>query len=371
MATILVVDDEPKNRDLIVGMLQGLDHLVVEAVTGEAALALMETTPVDLVLLDVMMPGLNGFEVVHRIRQRTADDFLPIMLLTALDDSASRIQGLSVGADELLTKPINRSELLLRTSSLLRLREQERTLRRQNVELKDLHRFREEMSALLVHDLKNPLSVVLASLALVKDDATLSPPSLAIIDDATLAGERVIRLLNNLLDVVRQEQGQLTVQTEAVDLLTFVRTLANQRLPFAREASIELTCAIDPDVAVDVDRDLIARVLENVLDNAFRHVPDGGRIHLAAERGGDWTRLRIANTGPAIPVESRELVFEKFRRASPQVGRMNLGLGLYFCKLAVEAHGGRIWIEETAAFPTAFVLELPCRRHQHQTARQP
>jgi two-component system sensor histidine kinase/response regulator len=360
VATILIVDDEPMNRDLIIALLAESGHTLIEGRNGEEALALVQRTAVDLVLLDVMMPGLDGLEVTRRLRQRPAVEYLPIVLVTALNDQASKVDGLNAGADEFLTKPIDGRELLVRTGNLLRLRERELALQRQNAELMELHRFRDELSSLLVHDLKNPMAAVIGNLALMKSDGRLDQQQRETIDDATRASERVVRLLQNLLDVARQEAGRLELRRSTVAVYDLLAEVVEQRQSAARMMRMEILFQGDPELRLDADADILTRAAENILDNAIRHTPTGGKIRVHTKAGpGSSVQLRFGNTGTAVPPEARHLIFDKFGRVAEGMGRMNLGLGLYFCRLAAEAHGGRIWVEEAPPFATEFVIELP------------
>ncbi len=360
MAKILIVDDEAINRELLHAYLDGLGYELVDAPDGERALELAARARPDLVLLDVMMPGLSGFEVAEQLKATHRDEFLPIVLVTALDDHSSRLRGLRAGADDFLTKPLDRHELLLRVGNLLSLRTKEAALTRRNVELAELQRFRDEMSAMIIHDLKNPLSVIMANLDyLIEVGAIAEDEARAALQDSRAAGGRALRLLSNLLDLTRMEAGHLRLTRARTGMAAMVQPLVTQRTHLMDARGITLDSRLDRGAELYADVDLITRVVENVFDNAVRHTPPGGRISVHSNGVGGVASLRIGNSGDPIPPEARERIFEKFGQLGPGVGRMNLGLGLYFCRLAVEAHGGRIWVEETRELPTVFGLELP------------
>jgi two-component system, sensor histidine kinase and response regulator len=359
VAKILIVDDEPINRELLHAYLDGSGHALFEAATGEQALALAREVEPDLVLLDVMMPGLNGFDTAKRLKQLASDQFLPVVLVTALSDHGSRLEGLGAGADEFLTKPIDRHELTLRIANLLALRDKEAALTRRNLELVELQRFREEMSTMIVHDLKNPLTAVIANLEFAIDDSRLDAETLDALRDSKTAAHRAVRLIANLLDVARMEERQLRLRRSLVSVVDLVGPLVHQRLHAAGARSISIDSAVDGNPQMNADSELIGRVIENVFDNALRYTPVGGRIAVRGSATDGAVRLTIGNSGTAIPLEARTRIFEKYAQSDQAVGRMNLGLGLYFCRLAAEAHGGRMWVEETAELPTVFALELP------------
>jgi signal transduction histidine kinase len=169
----------------------------------------------------------------------------------------------------------------------------------------------------------------------------------------------MVRLLQNLLDVSQLENGTLAVRPSRVALPQLIEGIAEQRRVLARSMRIQLVVAPSVELAVEVDVDLATRTVENLLDNAVRHTPGGGVIEIECRAVGGDVEIRIGNSGPAIPAEARVSMFEKYQQGATRAGRMNVGLGLYFCRLAVEAQGGTIRVEETARLPTVFVLRLP------------
>jgi two-component system, sensor histidine kinase and response regulator len=360
MARILNVDDVAANRLLLMAMLEGSGHEIIDAASGEQALSLAQRVRPDLVLLDVMMPGLDGFETTRRLKRQAGDEFLPIILITSLSDTKARVDGLSAGADDFLTKPVDRHELAARVKNLLALRAKELALVRSNIDLIELHRFRDEMYSLVVHDLKTPLTAVLSNL-----EYTLSLPDPIGADgrdaltDALMGGQRLNRLVQNLLDLALIEVGRFAVKRKPMGMAQLLDAILEPRRRFAHSHRIALDIDIPGGVCATIDTDLVTRVFENILDNALRHTPDGGRISIIGTRKEGVARMLVGNSGPAIPADAHATIFEKFGKASGPTGRMNLGLGLYFCRLAIEAHGGRIWVETRPALPTVFGIDLP------------
>ena len=359
MSTILVVDDEPRNRFLLRACLEDKGRAIVEAASGEEALKMIEHQEPDLVLLDVMMPGLDGFETVRRIKERAGESFLPVVLVTALSDRESRLRGLQMGADEFLTKPIDTHELKARAKNLLALREKELTLRERNLHVLELMRFRDEMSSLLIHDLKNPTAIVDLSLDFLQRDLSqLSLQASEALVDARGATERIRRIVNNMLDLVRLESHRLVLHREPARPAELLSTVAEGRASLARKRTVRVELEADSSLQVSVDVDLLTRVIENVVDNSLQHVPEGGRILLKAEARGDSATLLIGNDGPPVPMAMRQAIFDKYMRDESGGSRRNHGLGLYFCRLATEAHGGRIWVADKP-MPAVFGIELP------------
>jgi two-component system, sensor histidine kinase and response regulator len=361
MANLLIADDERINRMLLRAYLAESGHQIHEAASGNQALEIAASTPIDLALLDVLMPGMDGFETTRRLKAAHANRFLPIVLVTALSDQPSRRLGLLAGADEFLTKPVDPEELLLRVRNMLALRDAQAALLEENVAHVELHRFREEMISMLVHDLKNPLGALLLNLDLARG-AMGKPVAVEALDDAIALGDRLHALIKGMLEVQRQESARLRLQGAELDVHAIVAPIHSARRWQIERHGIAFEMSCLTGCTVEADAFLLTRVIENLLDNALRHTPSGGRIVLSGQSYDDRIALRFGNTGTPIPAHLREHVFEKHGQAGERGGRANLGLGLYFCRAVANAHGGRIWVEETPELSTVFVFEIPRRR---------
>jgi two-component system sensor histidine kinase/response regulator len=357
MHRILIVDDELTNRCLLRAMLEDEASVVLEAASGIEALEIAQRSAPDLVLLDVMMPRMDGFETTRRLKQEVGDLFLPVVLVTALSDRESRLRGLEAGADDFLTKPIDPIELRTRIRNLVTLRDRELRLRERNLDLLELIRFRDELSSLLIHDLKSPIAVVHMCLSHLGDRISADPDSLEALSDARMSIERANRIVENMLDLVRMESRRLVLHRSPARPADLLSSVAEARAPMVRNRTVRLDLQVDRELQVSADVDLLTRVIENVVDNSLRFVPIGGRIVMKAEANGEVASITIGNDGPSIPRAMRESIFEKYTRGE-SAGRTNHGLGLYFCRLAMEAHGGRIWVKDEP-LPAVFCMELP------------
>jgi len=221
-------------------------------------------------------------------------------------------------------------------------------------------RFKDEVAAMIVHDLKNPLAVIVANYDYLRDGFVGEDDCLEALQDSQSAGRRMVRLLANLADVARHDSGTtLGVCASELVLSHLLQLIVDQRRVLARMRNIEVRFPPSPGLAVVADADLVTRTIENIFDNAFRHTPSGGTIELALRAAGPDVEIRVGNSGRAIPIAERATVFDKHGQATSGAGRMNLGLGLYFCRLAIEAQAGKIWVEETARLPTVFAIRLP------------
>jgi signal transduction histidine kinase len=226
---------------------------------------------------------------------------------------------------------------------------------RLHVRAEHLLRAREELTQLIVHDLRNPLSAVQNNLDVALEDDLPDAERPEILRDARRATQRVIALVSDLLDTSAAEEGRLRLEPAPVDLPALCRDVAQHYSP-ALGAQYELCVTGDAHAQGLLDAKLVRRVLENIVGNATRYVPRGGRIELAVERRGDRLILAVANDGPTIPLAVRAWLFQKYAGDSHS-GRTR-GLGLYFCRLVVEAHGGTIRETQPAA-GVRFEITLP------------
>jgi signal transduction histidine kinase len=356
--TLLLVDDDQQNLELLEAILAPLGHTLLRASGGREALEILGREPVDLLLLDVMMPEVSGFDVLVQLHARPTYRQVPVILITAAGDREHRLQGLELGATEFLEKPVDQPILLARIRSLLQLQFVSDELIRRNEKLELLRQNQEELMHFIAHDLRNPLAVIRANLGFLRDEEAIKPADwLSAIDDSERAVRRADGMIADLLNVARAEQVKLDVHKRPISLSLLLHQV---QASYAAEAEWRgIALEIDQTgIQLLADADLLRRVFENIVSNALRHTLRGGRIRVQAV-SGEAVEIRLANSGPPIPVEERERVFEKFWRAkgSPKAGAV--GLGLYFCRVVVEAHGGRIAAKQTGEWPTVFVITLP------------
>jgi len=380
-ATVLVVDDNLQNREVAEGHLVGAGYQALQAESGEEALALLRAGAVkpDLVLLDVLMPGLDGFETCRRIRALPDGSRLPILFLTALGDLGTHKAALDSGADDFLTKPINRTELLIRVRSLLRIKElsaeQLRNLdviSSQRDALVEAQRQKEELTALIIHDLKNPLSSILSNVQFALGQQSLGTDERDSLRDVLRASQSMVRMVMNLLDISRSEDGALVPNISEFELPALLREVTSEMERRIEDKSQTLELSVSPDVrAMTADRDLVRRIVENLVDNAYKYGPRRATIRLEASllpagagRAADTVEIRVRDQGEGIPAAFRQKIFEKYARIegrSAQEVRNSHGLGLVFCRRAVEIHGGEIWVEENSTRGSCFCVRLALR----------
>ena len=364
---VLVVDDNAENRALAEAALGDEGYDVLLAASGEQGIALFEREQPDCILLDVRMPGLDGFSVCRRIRELPGGEHTPIVFLTALRDVDTFDQALRAGGDDFLTKPVRPTELLVRVQAALKLRrmsaelrEHYELVRHQRDDLMRLQLQKERLSAFVVHDLKNPVGTMDLCAQLLLQDPQLSPQARGLAETIREEARALVRLLLSLLDISKSEEGQLVPRRDRVDLPALVSEVSEALAVKARAAEVEIERSIDL-TALEGDPDLLRRVLENLLENALRYAPKRSRVSVSATLEGDAAVIRVADQGSGIPEPMRQKIFDRFVQVEAgdrRVERAGRGLGLTYCKVAVEAHGGRIWVEDGSP-GAVFHVRLP------------
>ncbi len=360
-ARILVVDDDALSRRSVRAMLERGYYQVETAEGGEEALALLSTYQPELVLLDIQMPGMDGLEVCRRIRELPNGDLLPIIFLTA--DERPDVHSLAFRAkgDDFLRKPVLQGELIVRIRSLMRLKRLQAEVQEERDSLLDLQKQREQLFHFIVHDLKNPLSAIQMGLELMDGEEDRSPTSKAHLRRLRDTAQAMGRMIQDILDIGRAEQIGLDLRRTRVPLDTWIPGLIKEVEAQAQSRDHRLAWGCPADLAVEADPAFLRRVLLNLLDNALKYSPSGSQTRIEAIPCGNGVRLEVRDQGEGIPEPMREQIFGKFVRLEEggPGARSGSGLGLAFCQLVAEAHGGRIWVEDNLPRGSAFVLELP------------
>jgi two-component system, sensor histidine kinase and response regulator len=374
---LLVVDDNPMNVEPLCDLLEAMGYRVDQALDGATALAKVEAQPPDLILLDIMMPGMNGFEVCRQLKQNPKHARIPVVFVTALSDTEDKVKAIDAGGDDFLTKPFNRPILLARIRSLLRLKEASDRLEESYRKLQALERMKDDLMKMIVHDLKSPLSAVLATFEVIVDGdvGPLTEVQKELLGGAQQHGTSMLQLIDDILELTRLEGTRLLPQRRTISTHELLASVAEEwRLRVEREGS-RIEVASKDGLTVDADPNLVRRILTNLVGNAVRHAGGDLRISLSAAEttGSDGVLFTVADDGVGIPAAYHDLIFRKFgslQRASSG-GQPSTGIGLTFCKLAVEAHGGQIWVESREGEGSVFRFTIPASREPGASESRP
>jgi two-component system, sensor histidine kinase and response regulator len=357
---ILVADDTVENLRLLSGILGECGYEVRPVTNGRQALQAAEREPPDLILLDINMPELDGFEVCARLKQQPELKDVPVIFLTALTDVADKVRAFGVGGIDYITKPFQVEEVTARVKTHLSLRRAGRDLAQSYERLRALEKLRDDLVHMVVHDMRSPLMVLMGHLELMQADvARLGAQSSEDLHSALRGARALNRMTNDLLDVSRLEEGKFPLSKARHDLVELLERIAGSVGVLDRARSIVVTAS--GAVAAECDGDVLGRVLLNLLSNAIKHTPAGCRIEASISVSDDRVRVEVADEGPGVPAEARAAIFQKFGAPKARVEQKyhSAGLGLAFCKLAVEAHGGSIGITPRNPRGSVFWFEIP------------
>ncbi|MBD2525289.1 hybrid sensor histidine kinase/response regulator [Nostoc sp. FACHB-133] len=360
---ILAVDDTRDNLILVQAILESEGYEIELASDGIKALRQVEKSPPDLILLDVMMPGMDGYEVTRRIRNNPAISYIPILLITAFHES-SVVEGLDAGADDFIRKPFDTDELLARVRSLLR-------LKHSLDEQQKMTRQREDFVSRLTHDLRTPLVAADRMLSLFEMETfcKISPEMKQAIAVMIRSNQNLMEMVNTLLEVYRFEAGKKTLNWEVCDLREISEEVVSELSPLTNEKGLTLTIdtsKLDPlgkNAGIIMgDRLELRRVLNNLIANAIKFTDTGGitiRIFETSPLPGnqDSVTIEVQDTGYGIAPEDQATIFERFRQGKNK--RSGSGLGLHLSHRIVEGHAGTIQVASEVGKGTLFTVQLP------------
>jgi len=352
--SVLVIDDEPDNFDVVDTLLHHEGYQLHYSASGQKALEQLQTFQPDAILLDVMMPDLDGVEVCQRIKAQPQWQAIPIIMVTALSAKEDLARCLAAGADDFISKPVHGAELRARVRSMLRIKQQ-------YDDLQALLRLREDMVNSIVHDLRNPLTSILLETEFLKLPG-LSPTKRQIrLENLSVSGQRLQSMIDSLLLMAKLESGKMVLNRQSVDLCTLCSSAIADLGAIAAEKNLRLVSQFPTTHnSIPVDTIIFRRVLDNLLANAIKFSVQGSPIVVEVEYlEGGGAIVQVADSGPGIGEDLRQVVFEKYEVGTRMKEVSQIGLGLAFCKMAIEAHRGQIAIEENEPQGSIFKIILP------------
>ncbi len=353
--TILIVDDTPANVSVLLQCLGDRGYRLMVAEDGEEALAQIARTVPDLILLDVMMPGIDGFETCRRIRERPALQDVPVIFMTALTDTAEKVKGFSVGAVDYITKPIQYEEALARVSTHL-------TLRRLRLELRRELELKERFMRIAAHDLRNPLCLILMAGEMAKRQKGAPPELEDCLKDIHDSAAQMRRIIDTFLQLKRPDAEPHVLK---IDLNAVVAAVVAQNEPAAERKTIDLSVDLGgdlPSACGDVAH--VYQALTNYVTNSLKFTPTGGRVLVRTRAHGAFLRAEVADDGPGVRPAERTQLFTEYARLSnrPTAGEESNGLGLAIVKELISTLGGTVGADFPDSGGSVFWFELPVAR---------
>ena len=371
-AKVLIVEDSQESIDLLVYFLKPAGYEIITAMDGIEAIQFIEKSLPDIILLDIMLPQLDGFQVCERLKKNDRTFHIPIVMITALKELKDKIRALEAGADDFISKPFDSVELLARVKSLLRLKfyydemiQKNRELERQQQFLLREDLLKKELTNLIVHDMKNPLFVIQGNLQMMnmQKKAGINDIDEKYTKRIERSSRGLLRMILNLLDISRLEQKTMKLEPVPVNLQKLVRETIEYFCDIPEHSSKRLQLKFDDNLLeAYVDRDVFERILDNLFNYVFPNTPENQGILVRLERGKEgFVLLKVYHEGPPIPKEYHEQIFKKFAQAELKKSgfRPARGLGLIFCKFALNAHGGDIQINPEYTKGNCFEMKIP------------
>ena len=353
---VLIVDDVAKNIQLVASFLEEAGYEINFALSGQSALEHIRQDDFDIVLLDIMMPEMDGFEVCAKIKGDPQTKDLPVIFLTAKTDIESITRGFSVGGVDYITKPFNKAELLARVRTHLDLRAQQK-------ELEELNATKDKFFSIIAHDLKGPLNQLMglsdilhAELSESKDEKLLRLAGL--INDSVKSARS---LLDNLLDWARSQTGTINFMPERLILRDVVEEVIELNANNALQKNVSIENAIAEHLTAFADSNMVKTILRNLIGNSIKFTPEGGNIQIDASRNHDQITVSVADNGIGIDEDGLGKLF-KIGEQTHTIGNSKekgTGLGLILSREFVELNHGKIWAESQPGQGSTFFFTLP------------
>lgn len=366
---VLIADDDRLNIRILGGILRGEGFVLGEASSGEQAIEVYATFQPDLVLLDVTMPGIDGFETCRRLRAQYGEKCAPVVFITARSDSNDVVEGLGAGAVDYLPKPFKPKEVLARIRSHLQnriLSEQQKLLVEQ---LRQANQAKNKFLGMAAHDLRNPLASIRGIAEFLREGAVgpLNADQLDLVETIHGASTSMLDMVNELLDVATIESGELKLHRSNHDLAELVAKAVAMINREAAKKGTHIVFEPPPSpVILQIDPAKMKQVIDNLLTNGVKYSPPGSTITISVSRdqAAGTCSLAVRDQGPGIPDNERDKLFKDFSRLSsqPTGGEKSTGLGLAICRKIVDAHHGSIGAENLPTGGCEFRVILPASK---------
>ncbi len=378
--TILIVDDERQNQTLLSTCLNEAGYSVQSAGDGRQALTLLQGQSFDAVLLDLVMPVMDGFQVLERMKEDDALRHIPVIVVSALDEMESVVRCINMGAMDHVPKPFDPVFLNARVgASVERKKAHDREallfaqLQENYRKLQELEKLRDDLTHMIVHDLRTPLTSLLTGLLTMQDMGEMAENQQEILTLSIGGGKALLGMINDLLDISKMEDGSLRLEYKELTPVEILGSAVGQVAHLAKDRNITLLTNLAPELPTfQGDEDKLVRALVNLAGNAIKFTQPGGTVRISARIApsngphleASAALFSVSDTGEGIPCEYMDRIFEKFGQVENRTAgrKLSTGLGLTFCKLAVEAHGGNIWVETKPGEGSDFSFTIPWER---------
>lgn len=359
-ANILIADDSVSHLQLLADMLKEHGYKPRPVSNGTLALQAAQHNPPDLILLDINMPGMDGFEVCRHIKADPALKEIPVLFISGANELMDKVNAFKSGAEDYITKPFQFEEVAARIKTHLELSRKKEELQEHCNQLNRMEKLRDGLTHMIVHDLRAPVSVVMGYLEVLEKKLAgkLDETEQKCLSASIANTNRLVEMVTSLLDISRMESGQMPLHRQACSISKLAMTAVDTFRPMLEAKKITVMSQPDTVKALG-DEDVIRRILTNLIDNGIKHTASASELHVNISQHDGFARVEVTDNGPGIPAEYHTKIFEKFGQVGTGRPRYSTGLGLAFCKLAVETHGGQIGVKSTVGSGSTFWFTLP------------
>lgn len=363
---ILIVDDVVSNVLLLKILLTNEKFQVCTASNGNMCIEQAKIEKPDLILLDVMMPDLSGFDTAVILKKDPETLDIPIIFLTALNNPSDLVKGFQVGANDFLTKPFNKEELVMRVMHQIQLVAAKRIIVRQNEELRRTINNRDKMYSVIAHDLRSPMASIRMVLNLavnVVSPETVGEEIFGLLDKANRESEETHDLLDNLLKWTKSQTGRLNVVYQDVDLDDIVPAVVDIFKMIAEMKKIDLQyLPATEKLTVHADNDMMKTIIRNFISNAIKFTPEGKSIEVFYTHEGDFARVSVRDHGVGIAEDRVDNIFKKGETTYGTGGEEGSGLGLQLCQDFAQKNGGDAYVESVEGEGSTFSFTVPLKK---------
>ncbi len=355
---IMLVDDGITNLELLKAVLAAQDYDLRAFLDGPSALAAAELDPPDLILLDIAMPHMDGYEVCAHLKANPALASIPVIFSSALTDTSDKVAAFACGGVDYIPKPIQPGEVKARVRAQLQLFQHQRSLSEKLERIRRLEELRDSLTHMIAHDMRTPIGSIAVALELLRQQLpVLNETARRTLDIVEQNADLLLRMVDQMLDLSRMESGQMPLHHTRFILADQIQHVIDALSPLGTPHRVILRLA--QPLAVVADAEIIRRVVANLLENALKFSRPGEKVILSITARGESARVSITDQSEGISAADRERIFEKFVQLEGPRRKAGTGLGLAFCKLAVEAHRGVIGVDSEPGQGSTFWFELP------------
>jgi hypothetical protein len=357
---VLVVDDVPTNVMLVQAILKKEGYTILTTDGGAKALRIAQEKHPNLILLDIMMPEMDGYEVLQHLKSNPETNDIPVIIMSALSDMQSIVKGYQLGAIEYVTKPFQREELVKRVAHRYELF----SIKRIKRELEDTIESRDTLYSVIAHDLRSPLGslkMMNNAILMMVDKKQVSDEVFEMLQMMNKTSEEIFQLLDNLLKWAKNRLNKQSIYKQTVDINGIINSTAQLFIPMATQKNIHITIEnMDSELMGAIDIDMVKTIVRNLLSNAIKFSYENGNIILSSKTEGDFVIVSVQDAGKGIKKEDQDKLLKQNTHFTTY-GTNNekgSGLGLMLCKDFIEQHGGKLWFESEEGKGTTFHFSL-------------